>query len=175
MDYKTIRDKRRKRVSITVDIYGNVLVKAGLKTSKEFIEKFVNDNIKWIQNRREIVLQRKPFIINPTQEQISDMKKEALNYMTNLTIKYAQIMELKPTNIKITSAKKRWGSCSGKNSICYTYNVMMLPEKCREYIVVHELAHIKEKNHSSKFYKIIEKYMPEYRSVEKELAKYSIA
>ncbi len=160
---------------MTVDIYGNVLIKAGLKTNKEFIEKFVNDNINWIENRRKIVLQRAPFIINPTQEQICTMKKEALIYMTNLTIKYAQIMEVKPTNIKITSAKKRWGSCSGKNSICYTYNIMMLPEICREYIAIHELAHIKEKNHSSKFYKIIEKYMPDYINIEKELSKYSIA
>lgn len=174
MKYKILRDKKRKRVAITVDLYGQVIVKANIKTSDAFIDKFVNNNIKWVENRKKIMLERRPYIINPTQEQISAMKKDALVCMTNITNKYAGIMDLKPTGIKITSAKKRWGSCSSRNSICYTYNVMALPERCREYLAIHELAHIKEKNHSLKFYKIIEKYMPDYKEIQTELNKYSI-
>ncbi|MEG1869673.1 MAG: M48 family metallopeptidase, partial [Oscillospiraceae bacterium] len=71
--------------------------------------------------------------------------------------------------IKITSANGRWGSCSWKNSLCFPYKIMLLPEELIDYIVVHELAHIREKNHSKNFYAEVEKYMPNYKQCIKQL------
>ena len=65
--------------------------------------------------------------------------------------------------MKITSAARRWGSCSAKNSICYSFRVMRLPPALREYIVVHELAHIRVKNHSAAFYAEVGRYLPDYK------------
>lgn len=78
-------------------------------------------------------------------------------------------MNLYPTALKITSAKTRFGSCSGKDSICFSYLLMRYPDEAIDYVVVHELAHIKHKNHSKAFYTLIEKYLPDYKEREKLL------
>ena len=97
------------------------------------------------------------------------LKAKALPYLTERTEYFAKIMGVKPTGIKITSAKKRFGSCSGKNSICYSWRLMQYPAEAIDYVVVHELAHIIYKNHGKNFYKLIEKYLPDYKKREKLL------
>ena len=72
-------------------------------------------------------------------------------------------MGVNPTSVKITSAQTRYGSCSAKNGICYSWRVMLLPEDLIDYIVVHELAHIREHNHSPAFYRVIERELPDYK------------
>lgn len=84
---------------------------------------------------------------------------------------YSEKMGLYPASVKITSAATRFGSCSGKNSICFSYRLMLYPPEAVDYVVVHELAHIKEKNHSARFYALVERYMPDYREREKLLKK----
>jgi predicted metal-dependent hydrolase len=72
-------------------------------------------------------------------------------------------MGVEPNAIKITAAKKRFGSCSGKNSICFSLFLMAYPKEAVDYVVVHELAHIKEKNHGKNFYRFIASVMPDYK------------
>ncbi|MBR5506725.1 MAG: M48 family metallopeptidase [Clostridia bacterium] len=82
---------------------------------------------------------------------------------------YSRIMGVKPSSVKITSAHSRFGSCSGKNAICFSYILMCYPEEAIDYVVVHELAHIKHHNHSRSFYNFIGKFMPDYKQREKLL------
>ncbi|WP_022847089.1 MULTISPECIES: SprT family zinc-dependent metalloprotease [unclassified Desulfurobacterium] len=65
--------------------------------------------------------------------------------------------------VKITRAEKRWGSCSRKNGLCFSYRVLMLPEEIIDYVVVHEIAHIREKNHSKRFWDLVESLLPDFR------------
>ena len=74
-------------------------------------------------------------------------------------------------SVKITSAQKRFGSCSGKNNICYSYILMQYPIEAIEYVVVHELAHTVHHDHSRDFYNLIAEYMPDYKQREKLLKK----
>lgn len=73
-------------------------------------------------------------------------------------------MNLYPTGLKITSARTRFGSCSGQNSICFSWRLMDYPELAIDYVVVHELAHIVHKNHGSQFWALVERYLPDYRA-----------
>ena len=77
---------------------------------------------------------------------------------------YAKLMTLYPTGLKITSARTRFGSCSGKNSICFSWRLMDYPESAIDYVVVHELAHIAHKNHGPQFWALVERYLPDYRA-----------
>ena len=174
MEYKIIRSKR-KTIALTVDKNGDIVVRAGLKTSEKFIDAFVQKNILWIEKQKARIAAMEKEKIYLSDEEIAIMKKDALVYMTKITNQYAKIMNLKPKGVKITSAKTRWGSCSSTDSICYSYRVMALPTRCREYIAVHELAHIVHKNHSAKFYSLIEKYIPDYKEIVKEINAYHIA
>ena len=72
-------------------------------------------------------------------------------------------MGLKYGRIKITSAKRRLGSCNTNAVICFSYRLMLYPEAAREYVVVHELAHLKYMNHSRDFYELVKQYMPDYK------------
>ena len=72
-------------------------------------------------------------------------------------------MGLVPQGVKITSAKTRFGSCSAKNSLCFSYLLLCYPMEAVDYVVVHELAHIRFKNHKKEFYALIEACMPDYK------------
>ena len=98
-----------------------------------------------------------------------NIKKNALPYLKERTDYFSGIMGLEPTGVKITSAKKRFGSCSAKNSICYSWRLMLYSKEAIDYVVVHELAHIAHKNHGPQFYALIEKYLPDYKEREKLL------
>ena len=79
-------------------------------------------------------------------------------------------MGIKYGRITITSAKKRFGSCSSKGNISYSYLLYLYPEAAREYVIVHELAHRVYMNHSPDFYRFIERYMPDYKLRKKLLS-----
>ena len=120
----------------------------------------------------KIILQKKKESLTSglTEDDIKDLKKKAKVYLKEKTDYYAEIMGLKYGRITITSAQKRFGSCSSDGNISYSYRLMLYPEAAREYVVVHELAHLKEMNHSSKFYAIIARVLPDYK-IRKRLLK----
>ena len=150
------------------------MVKAGDCVSDNTIEKFVEQNAQWIERQREKLNKRYHFRKTVTKQEQKQMQKDALPVMTEITEKYSAIMGLYPENVRITTAEKRWGSCSSNKTVCFSYRVMYLSQRCREYLVVHELAHLAQMNHSRSFYEIVEKYMPDYKEIEKELNGYYI-
>lgn len=86
----------------------------------------------------------------------------AKNYLPKRTMEFASIMNLIPSAIKVNGAKKRWGSCSSKKSINFSWRLMMASDEVIDYVIVHELAHLAEMNHGPRFWAIVKKYMPNY-------------
>jgi len=82
---------------------------------------------------------------------------------------YANLMELSPKGVKINSARTRWGSCSSKDSINFSWFLIMASESCIDYVIVHELAHLKHLDHSQQFWFLVEEYYPEYKKAQLEL------
>lgn len=167
MEYKLIRSKR-KTVELSIDDDFLPTVKAPLKISKKDIDAFVAKHEKWIEKHTAVKLERtEKFAVNPEEEM--ELKAKALPYLTERTAYFSDIMGVSYSGIKITSAKKRFGSCSGKNSICYSWRLMLYPPEAIDYVVVHELSHTVHKNHGKDFYRLIEKYLPDYKKREKML------
>ena len=77
--------------------------------------------------------------------------------------KHAGKWGLKPSSVRVTSAMTRWGSCSGKNGLNFSYRLAMLPREAIEYVVVHELAHIRHHNHSAAFWNYLGQMLPDYQ------------
>ena len=75
----------------------------------------------------------------------------------------AEIMGLEPTSVRITAAEKRLGSCSADGRICLSYHLLRWPDAVVEYVIVHELAHMRHHDHSAAFYAEIERWLPDYR------------
>ncbi len=169
IDYVLNRSKR-KTLCLSVK-EGKVIVKAPLYTPKGEIDNFVQSHISWI-NKRLVENSVTPLNreIPPSEEKM--LREKAKVYLKERLDYYSNISGLKYTGMKITGAKHRYGSCNSKNSICFSYRLMLYPEEAIDYVVVHELAHIKIKNHSESFYKLVEKYMPDYKQREKILKSY---
>ena len=90
-------------------------------------------------------------------------KTKAEIYIAGQVDHHGSKLQLLPHRIRITSAQTRWGSCSGENNLAFSFRLIMAPQAVIDYVIVHELMHIKQKNHSSQFWKLIETVMPEYK------------
>ncbi len=160
--YKLIRSARRTlALEISRDL--TVTVRAPMNMPDEIIDGFVSKHEKWIEKKLAVMKSREVKADNLTESEIAELKQKAKEIIPQKVERFAEIMGLAPTGVKITSAKKRFGSCSGKNSLCFSYRLMLYPDAAIDYVVVHELAHIKHHNHSAQFYKLVEKYLPDYK------------
>jgi len=100
-------------------------------------------------------------------------KKEAKQFLPLLVEKWSGKMALAPLNIRFRKTKRQWGSCSAKNVLSFNTMMMKLPQDVIQYIIVHELAHIKHKHHQKSFWKLVEHYLPDYKQHVAELKKYT--
>lgn len=82
---------------------------------------------------------------------------------------YANRMGVHPTGLRITGAKGRWGSCSGKNSLNFSWRLILAPEHCVDYVVVHELCHILHHDHSTAFWQEVENWFPDWQQCREQL------
>jgi len=82
---------------------------------------------------------------------------------------FANIMNCAPTAVKINSAKTRWGSCSGKDSLNFSWRVILAEDELIDYVVVHELAHTKEHNHSARFWAVVASVMPDHKELRERM------
>ena len=169
MKYKVIKSSR-KTISLEISRNADVIVRAPYGTKDKFIEEFVNSHKSWIEKHLDNRLEKAEMFKN-ADENSQALKKAAREYIYKRAEEFAKIMNVKYSGIKITSAKTRFGSCSGKNSLCFSYILMLYPKEAIDYVIVHELAHTVEHNHSKRFYKIIEKYLPDYKQRERTLKK----
>ena len=97
-------------------------------------------------------------------------KKIAFKYLSQRIEYYSNISGIKYKSIKINSAQSRWGSCGLKGTINFTWRLILAPPHIIDYVVVHELAHLKELNHSSKFWNIVKSIYPDFIKARKWLA-----
>lgn len=169
MEIPIIRTNRRS-MAIYVGRDGEVSVRAPHNAKTEILYSFVEQKLNWItktvekQKKRE---QRLPV----SAEELSRLKGKAQIIIPQRVEFFSKLMGLKPSSVKINFAKTRFGSCSPKNSLNFSAFLMLYPDKAIDYVVAHELAHIKYHNHSKDFYGLIEKYIPDYKERIKMLKK----
>ncbi|MBO5433549.1 MAG: M48 family metallopeptidase [Clostridia bacterium] len=165
-EYKIIRSSR-KTVSIQVDTDCNITVRAPYKISEREIEEFVSDKKEWLEKAVLKQMNRNRNKKEYTDDEIKILREKAKTVLPEKVKYYSSIMDVYPKSIKINSAKKRYGSCSGENNINFSLFLMDKDERFIDYVVVHELAHIKHHNHSKAFYGFIESFMPDYKERKK--------
>lgn len=161
-EYILIRSKR-KTVSIQVDVDCNITVRAPLKTSQKEIDRILSEKKEWLEKTIISQREKKKDIKEYSDDDIKFLRKKAKDIIPKKVEYYAKIMQVSPNGVKINSAKKRYGSCSGTNNLNFSLYLMDKDERFIDYVVVHELAHIKHHNHSKDFYRFIEQFMPDYR------------
>lgn len=164
IDYELIRSNR-KSVSMSINNDLDVRIRAPHRVAVKDIEAFINKNLDWVEKHKKNMVERlasRPFRVF-SEEEIKVLKKKAKEIIPERVSYYSAVMGVKPNCVKITSATTRWGSCSSKNNICFSYRLMQYPMEVIDYIVVHELTHIRVKNHGPLFYEELERFMPDHR------------
>ncbi|MDK2081421.1 M48 family metallopeptidase [Aliarcobacter butzleri] len=95
-------------------------------------------------------------------------KNEIEKILPNIVETFSKKMDLYPTSISYRKNKRTWGSCNFKNGLNFNILLMKFPLEIMQYVIIHELSHIKHKNHSKNFWNLVEKYCPNYKQIEKE-------
>ncbi len=161
-EYKLLRSRRR-TLSLEVNRDGEVLVRAPMRCSRETIDAFIASKAQWIRVHREKQALRRAAHPEPDESQQAALIARAKAELPQRVARYAKEMSVSPAGIRITNAKGRFGSCSGKNRLCFSWRVLLYPDAAIHYVVVHELAHIVHKNHGRDFYALIAEVLPDYK------------
>lgn len=162
MVYEIIYSKR-KTLALQVKADLTVVVKAPRGLSRKYIDDFVNQKADWINERLQ---KYKSLPFNPymfTKQEIADLKRKTLEIVVPRVQHYASIMGLTPNKISASSAKARFASCNSRGNLSFSFRLCLYPVEAIDYIVVHELSHMMEMNHSKRFWAVVEKYMPDYK------------
>ena len=167
--YELIRSGR-KTLALEITRDCRVVVRAPRRLAKKHIDSFVEKHAAWIaqhleRQRRRAVLTPPP----PTVDELDALKAKARALLLPRVAFWSEKMGLSPTGVKITSARTRYGSCSGKNSLCFSCFLANAPEAAVDLVVVHELCHIRVKNHGPDFYALLEQTLPDWRERKKLL------
>lgn len=173
-----LRKSERARC-LRIAIYANLNIVVTLPAGKSEREAatYLQKKAKWVINTLDKF--RKIKISNPfagksalPRRSIRDFrqnKEKALVLIKNLIEKINKTYQFEYRRISIRNQKTRWGSCSKKGNLNFNYRIIFLPPKLAEYIVVHELCHLKELNHSRRFWNLVGKVLPDYKKLIKEL------
>lgn len=165
----TVRRSKRKTLALEITPDAALLVRAPLRVTTRDIEQMIQRHENWIQ--LHIEAQRERCASKPplTAEEEEQLRRDAKAFIPGRVAHFSAVMGLTPTGITITSAEKRFGSCSPKNRLSFTWRLMRYPAAAIDYVVVHELAHIRHKNHGRDFYALIESVLPDFKSRKKLL------
>ena len=102
-------------------------------------------------------------------EEKNKLIRKANEYIPTRVIQISKQLNLPVSKIKITSAKSYWGCCNIKNEVSFSWRLMLATPETIDYVIIHELVHTKHHNHSSKFWKEVEKIIPDYKAYKEEL------
>ena len=199
----------RKTLSICIDPFGRLIVRAPKRCADERIFAFIREKERWILRKKAekqgagiqlpgeslhgyalsllgekytIFLADETRITLDTEEKrlclprrnaekrlVQWCKANAKRILTQTSEKYAQMMGVRYQKITVTSARSRWGCCTRDNKLRFSYRLIFTPKEIIEYVTVHELAHILQKNHSPAFWAVVESQIPDWKQKRKWL------
>lgn len=165
---QVIRSHRR-TVALEIRPDLTVLVRAPYGMSEDDIRRFVSRHQDWLAQHLKQAEARRAAHPEPTEQQAQVLIQRAREILPGKVAKYAAQMGVVPTGITITGAKTRFGSCSPKNRLCFSWRLMAYPEAAIDYVVVHELAHIRHKNHGPDFHAFVASILPDHQERRKLL------
>ncbi len=160
-----IRRSRRKTIALEVTADVRVIVRAPMRMKEKEIARFVQEKSAWIEKSLELVRQRKAE--REAQEKLSaeDIRRladQALELLPGRVAYYAPQVGVTYGKITIRNQKSRWGSCSAKGNLNFNCLLMLTPPEIQDYVVVHELCHRRQMNHSKQFWREVERILPDY-------------
>ena len=164
--------KRSKRKSISVEISreAKIIVRAPLKMSIKDIEAFLNSKSQWIDKHLSDAKDKLATMPRKlTEAEKNELRKNAKILITKRVEYFAKLMGVEYKRISVKFQKTRFGSCSTKKNLNFNALIALMSPEILDYVIVHELSHLKEMNHSATFWHEVEKVIPNYKQKRKWL------
>ena len=161
---KIIRSNR-KTFALQIKPREGLIVRVPLRATQEQVEKFINDNKDWIEKHLKAMEERQKELSSVdklTIDEIRALADEELKVIPERVKHYAPLLGVRYGRITIRNQRSRWGSCSGRKNLNFNCLLMLTPPEVIDSVVVHELAHLKEMNHSERFYAEVLRVFPDY-------------
>ena len=159
MTYRIVRSAR-KTIAIQITPAGEVIVRCPNRMRVGDIERFVESKRSWIESHLQKIGPKLPSF---TAEELSAMAKQVKGIIPARAAHFAPLVGVSYGRITIRSQRTRWGSCSSKGNLNFNCLLALAPPEVLDYVVVHELCHRKEMNHSSRFWAEVERILPDYK------------
>ena len=163
MEYTLIRSRRR-TVALEISREGRLIVRSPLWLTQREIDRFVASHADWVQSHLARQQARNDAHPPRSEEEIAALRRRARAELPPLVSLWAGRMGVEPAAVTVTSARTRFGSCSGKNRLSFSLYLMEYPPEAVEYVVVHELCHIRHHDHSAAFWQEVARYLPDYKA-----------
>ena len=165
MQYQIIRSAR-KTISLQITPEGNLVVRCPKRMTNAEVERFVCSKRNWIESH----LAKRPPVAAPfTESEIRALALRAKEIIPERVAHLAPLVGVRCGNITIRSQRTRWGSCSSKGNLNFNCLLVLTPPEVIDYVVVHELCHLKEMNHSAAFWAHVERVIPDWAARRKWL------
>lgn len=166
----------RKTLAVQVRADGTVVARAPLRMSEEHIRSFLTEKESWIRKQQERMRARSEVrqqeIIHLDAEQEKELRRRAGAVFAQRTAYFAQQMGVTYGKITVRDQKTRWGSCSQRGNLNFNFRLLLAPPEVLDYVVVHELCHRKEMNHSARFWYEVAQVLPDYQEQKAWLKQY---
>lgn len=173
-EYTIVRSTRSRSLRIT--IYPNMDIRVSMPffMSESTARKFVHNKRPWILKklahfRKKPISKLKIFLNGLKRKDYLEQKANALTLVKERLDFFNRHYNVQYKKVTIRNQKSRWGSCSHTGNLNFNYKIVYLPKPAQDYIVVHELCHIKEINHSKNFWNLVAEMVPDYKKVGKSL------
>lgn len=157
---------KRRTLSLQIADDGHLIVRAPQELSDAEVRRIVADKQDWIARKRAQLAQGKHDWGGEvlTTAELEGLKRAARDDFSQRVAHFAPLVGVQPQALSVRAQHSRWGSCSSKGSLSLNALLMLAPEAVRDYVVVHELCHLKEMNHSARFWAEVERVLPDYRT-----------
>jgi len=170
IEYTLKVSKRARRLRLAIYCDGNFVVTAPRSISQNIVEQFIIKKSQWVRDKLDFFKSISGQVFaKGTKKDYEEYKDKALSLAISRVEFFNKNYGFKFNKINIKNQKTRWGSCSKKGNLNFNYKIVVLPKQLADYIIVHELCHLKEFNHSRKFWNLVAKIMPNYLEIKNEL------
>jgi len=173
--YTVKKYKRTKNLRLTINDRGVLIASKPWYLSGKAVERFMRAKAEWIMEKLEYcqkINDKNPW--HSSQNGYLVYKKPAARLVLKKVNHFNKTYRFKFSKISIRNQRTRWGSCSSRGNLNFNYKIIFLPEKMIDYIIVHELCHLKELNHSDRFWELVSQNIPRHKIIRKDLQKKGI-